>query len=281
MAKIYRKIYRDDVKSIGADAAYFLAELRAREEFCIDRGQVTEDGFFELSVPMLEDFTGFDRFKQERIIAKLSDAGIIEKRVEKCTRFFKFQPVQNTRVEPVQNAPLTRAKCTGNPCKMHPLPVQNTRVPIYISDNKVINSVSNSVIHARAQESPAQQQTLDDLIRGFFKDKNQASEADKFIKYNREQFGPDHLTRENYQKLANKWLKAKKTQPPKRKAAGRAKTAKECAEERGITVEEFLGAGGTMHIDNAEEKPNGEIIFAAHPVHDGAFDAIFGGVQDA
>ena len=114
MAKIYRKIYRDDVKSIGADAAYFLAELRAREEFCIDRGQVTEDGFFELSVPMLEDYTGFDRFKQERIIAKLSDAGIIEKRVEKCTRFFKFQPVQNTRVEPVQNAPLTRAKYTGS-----------------------------------------------------------------------------------------------------------------------------------------------------------------------
>ena len=134
--------------------------------------------------------------------------------------------------------------------------------------------------HARAQEAPAQQQTLDDLIRGFFKDKNQASEAEKFIKYNREQFGPDHLTRENYQKLANKWLKAKKAQP-KRRSGERGKTAQECAEERGITVEEFLGAGGTLHIDNAEEKPNGEIIFAAHPVHDGAFDAIFGGVQDA
>ena len=275
MAKIYRKIYREDVKAIGADAAFFMAELRAREEFCSDRGQVTEDGFFELSVPMLEDFTGFDRFKQERIIAKMIDAGIIEKRVEKCTRYFHIQPVQNTRVEPVQNAPLTRAKCTGNPCKMHPLPVQNTRVPMYISDNTVINSGNSSVIHARAQEAPAQQQTIDDLIREYFKEKKQASEAAKFIKYNREQFGPDHLTRDNYKKLANKWLKAKKTQPPKRKAAGRAKTAKECAEERGITVEEFLGAGGPI----AEEKANA-VVITAHPVHDGAFDAVFGGVQD-
>ena len=113
MAKIYRKIYRDDVKAIGADAAYFLAELEAREKFCIERGMVTEDGFFELSVPMLEEYTGFDRFKQERIIVKMIECGFLEKRVEKCTRYFHLQPVQNARVEPVQNAPLTRAKYTG------------------------------------------------------------------------------------------------------------------------------------------------------------------------
>ena len=119
MAKIYRKIYRDDVKAIGADAAYFMAELRAREEFCRDRNQITEDGFFEISTPMMEDYTGFDRFKQDRIITKLVNAGIIKKRVEKCTRLFNIQPVQNTQVEPVQNTRVTRAKCTPYPCKIH------------------------------------------------------------------------------------------------------------------------------------------------------------------
>ena len=161
---------------------------------------------------------------------------------------------------------------------MHPLPVQNTRVASYISDNIVNNSVNNSCdTHARTREADAPQQTIEELIRDYFVKKNQAAEAGKFIQYNRDNFGNDHLTPDNYKKLADLWLKAKR--PEKKKRSGRAKTAREAAEAEGKTVVEFLGAGGVLKVDEVRTEGKG-VVVTAHPDKvDTVFDAVFGGIE--
>lgn len=227
MTKIYRKVYRDEVKAIGADAAYFLAELRAFAEFCEKNGQIDKEGFFELSAPKVEEMTGFDRFKQIRVFDKLAESGIIEKKIDKNIRYIRLTGVRicNTKCANLQQQVCENATPSVRKC--------NTS----LYNDK---SFDKYVISCLTENN---KNTLD-LIREYFIEKGQENEAAKFIKYNRENFGEDHLTPTNYKKLADKWIKAKKNPPKKKRASGRGKTAREVAESQGLTVDELLKNSG-------------------------------------
>ena len=97
-----------------------------------------------------------------------------------------------------------------------------------------------------------QQQDTLILVRDYFIEKGQAAEAAKFIKYNRENFGEDHITPDNYKKLADKWIKAKRNPPKKKRESGRGKTAREVAEDRGVTVDELFKTTGPPEATTGE-----------------------------
>ena len=90
MTRIYRKVYRDEVQTLGIVGAYVLAEIRAYSEFCQRNDQIAEDGFFELSTSKFEEMTGIERHQQTRIIDKLASSGMIEKKIVGRDRYIKL-----------------------------------------------------------------------------------------------------------------------------------------------------------------------------------------------
>ena len=233
MTKIYRKVYRDEVKALGADAAYFLAELRATAAFCEKDGQTDKEGFFEISTEKLEEMTGFDRSKQKRILNILKSLNLIDRKVINNVRLIKLtgiEVVQKCTTEVVQ-------KCTTSGAKM--------THPNINSDKPMISTVISC-----SEKTTKNTLKIEALIREYFFEKGYPSEAIKFIKYNLENFGEDHITKDNYKKLADKWIRAK-TNPKKKKrrTPGQAKTAREAAEAAGLTVEEFLNRKPSEQAD--------------------------------
>ena len=240
MAKIYRKVYRDEVKAIGADAAYFLAELRAYAEFCQKNNLIDDNGFFELSAPRVEEMTGFDRFKQIRIIEKLTASGEIEKEIGKNNiRYIRLSGVRicNTRCANLQH----------QVCENTTPGVRNCNTPYY---NKTFDKSYDKNVSSFITENDNKNTLV--LVRDYFIEKGQAAEAAKFIKYNRENFGEDHITPDNYKKLADTWIKAKRNPPKKKRESGRGKTAREVAEDRGVTVDELFKTTGPPEATTGE-----------------------------
>lgn len=267
MAGVYRIVYRDMLKAYGADAACFMAELLACQKFAGENGKLSPDGYFELSVPQMFEYTGFERRKQYRIIEKLTAAGMIDVKTNGCVRAFKIlsaEPVQNGRVKGSKMDGLTRPKWTGKGSKMDGLDVQNGRVPFYI-----MNSIKNSSLISCCDNE--QQQQIYESIFSYFSEqipdaKKASSEAAAFIQYNRENYGPEHLTAKNYKRHANAWIKAAKHPPKKKASSGRGgKTAAEVAESQGVTVTELMGGEET-------DKPA-----ETGPADDDFINDIFGG----
>lgn len=252
MTKIYRKVYRDEVKALGADAAYFLAELRATAAFCEKGGQISEDGYFEMSTEKLEDLTGFEVSKQKRILTLLTSLGLVDRKIINNVRLIKLTAVEVGQICTTSvgqkcttsGAKMTHQvvqKCTTSGAKMHH--------PNINSDKPMISTVISC-----SEKTTKNTEKIEVLIKGYFTEKGQPSEAHKFIKYNRENFGDDHLTEDNYKKLADKWLRAK-TSPikKKRRPPGQAKTAREAAEAAGLTVEEFFNRKPEKRTDEDME----------------------------
>lgn len=89
------------------------------------------------------------------------------------------------------------------------------------------------------------QPDLESLIFDFFIDRGYSkAEAQKFIQYNKQRNGKDHLNHSNYQNMAQRWIDNIRRKPVRRveKSEGRSdyKSAGMIAAERGITVEEVL-----------------------------------------
>jgi len=245
MTKRYRLVYQDVLKAVGGDAAYLLAEITAWSEFCHKKGFLNMDGWFMFSETLIEEATGFNRQKQFREIKKLQDHGLILVRNENGVgREFKmpadvkklsFDPPENGRVTRPKMIQVPAQKRTGTrPNLIHDPPENDTG--LYIKNSKV-----NSTVISCSEEN---NKNTFDLIRDYFISKGQENEASKFIKYNRENFGEDHLTPANYKKLADKWIKAKKNPPKKKRQSGRSKTAREVAESQGLTVDELFKNSG-------------------------------------
>lgn len=241
MAGVYRIVYRDMLKAYGADAACFMAELLACQKFAEENGKISPDDYFEVSVPQMFEFTGFERRKQYRIIEKLTAAGMIEVKSNGCVRVFKIlsaEPVQNGRVKGSKMDGLTRPKWTGKGSKMDGLDVQNGRVPFYIMNSYMI-SFMNSCCN-----NDKQRQIIEKVFLYFCSkipdEKKACDEAAAFIQYNRENYGEDHITGRNYKKHADGWI-SNMNNKPKKKSKGRSgKTAAEAAKAQGVTVGEFL-----------------------------------------
>lgn len=242
MTKIYRKVYRDEVKAIGADAAYFLAELRAFAEFCEQEGYIDENGFFELSAQKVEEMTGFGEHKQKNIFSVLVNSGIIERKFTSTRRFIK---ILGDKMEPqgVQNGTPMGAKRNPNGGKMEPQ-WGSKRNPSYY--NKQFDKSFDKYLSSCLTEK--QQQIIESVFNFFGEkipdEKKAYLEAVSFINYNRENFGEDHLTARNYKKHATAWIEASKNKPKKKRASGRGKTAREVAESQGLTVDELLKNSG-------------------------------------
>ena len=260
MTKIYRKVYRDEVKALGADAAYFLAELRATAAFCEKDGQTDKEGFFEISTEKLEDMTGFDRSKQKRILTLLTSLGLVDRKIINNVRLIKMtgvEVVQKCTTKVVQKCTTEVVqKCTTSGAKMTHQVVQKCTTSGAKMTHSNINSDKPmiSTVNSCSEKTTKNTEKIEVLIKGYFTEKGQPSEVHKFIKYNRENFGDDHLTEDNYKKLADKWLRAK-TSPikKKRRPPGQAKTAREAAEAAGLTVEEFFNRKPEKRTDEDME----------------------------
>ena len=256
MTSIYRKVYRDEVKALGADAAYFLAELRATAAFCEKDGQTDKEGFFEISTEKLEEMTGFDRSKQKRILNILKSLNLIDRKVINNVRLIKLtgiEVVQKCTTKVVQNCTTEVVqKCTTSGAKMTHQVVQKctTSGAKMTHPNINIDKPMISTVISCSEKTTKNTLKIEALIREYFFEKGYPSEAIKFIKYNLENFGEDHITKDNYKKLADKWIKAK-TNPKKKKrrTPGQAKTAREAAEAAGLTVEEFFNRKSSEQAD--------------------------------
>lgn len=237
MTKIYRKVYRDEVKALGADAAYFLAELRAFAEYCAHEGYIDENGYFELSAQKVEEMTGFGEHKQKYIFSDLVNRGILDRKFTATKRHIK---ILGDKMEPqgVQNGTPKGTKRNPSGDKMEPLRGQNGTPHIIIKQYDKNDKNSDKLYDEKNNINTF------DLIRDYFTEKGQENEAAKFIKYNRENFGENHITPDNYKKLADKWIKAKRNPPKKKKASGRGRSAREVAEAQGLTVDELLKNSG-------------------------------------
>ena len=239
MTKIYRKVYRDEVKAIGADAAYFLAELRAFAEFCKVNGYINPDGYFELSAAKVEEMTGFGEFKQKKIISAMVERGIVDR---KCTAKKRYIKLMGLQMKPqkdnqgVANATPKGAKCNPIGCETQPHRVRNATPCLYIDKN--IDKNVDKLFDEK------QQQNIFEIVDSYFHDLGYPNETQEFMEYNRENFGEDHLTPNNYKTFVKRWIKRKGNPPKKKRASGRGKTAREVAESQGLTVDELLKNSG-------------------------------------
>lgn len=259
MARIYRIVFRDIVKAVGGDAAYLLAELIACERFAKKNETASADGWFTVSEKLIEEYTGFERTKQYRELAKLNKHGFISIRNKNGVgREFKItaEPARKRAGNPRENEQGTRANMRG-------YPRENAQVFIYM------NSLKNSSLNSSCIDE--QQQQIYESIFSYFSEqipdaKKAYLEAAAFIQYNRENYGPEHLTAKNYKRHANAWIKAAKHPPKKKASSGRGgKTAAEVAESQGVTVTELMGGEET---DTAAEPG---------PADDDFINDIFGG----
>ena len=233
MARVYRLVYREVVKTVGGDAAYLLAELAAYAKFCEKNGYLSASGWFEISEKQIEEFTGFERTKQYRELLKLDKYGFLCMRNKNGVgREFKINP------EPARI-------CAGNPreneqgtrANMRRYPREYAQVFIYL--NSFLNSYLISCCNKEKQ-----QQIVEKVFLYFCSkipdEKKACDEAAAFIQYNRENYGEDHINGRNYKKHADGWINNINNKP-KKKSKGRSnKTAAEAAKAQGVTVGEFL-----------------------------------------
>ena len=237
MADIYRKIYRKDVRAVGADAAYLLAEITAYADFCKNNDLMDKDGYFELSAPKIEEMTGYSRHQQRHILNKLITSGIIEKKAGGNTRFLKilFLPsARETRTESAQDAHRVSARRAPSE--------RETRTPLYNDKLSDKNMISYS----------QEQQNIFDLVDSYFHELGYPNESREFLKYNRQEYGEDHITPDNYKKFVKRWIKRKNNPPKKIRESGRGKTAREVAEDRGVTVDELFKTTGPPEATTGE-----------------------------
>ena len=97
-----------------------------------------------------------------------------------------------------------------------------------------------------------EQQNIFDLVDSYFHELGYPNESREFLKYNRQEYGEDHITPDNYKKFVKRWIKRKNNPPKKIRESGRGKTAREVAEDRGVTVDELFKTTGPPEATTGE-----------------------------
>lgn len=239
MGRQWRKVYVDIAMDVGLDAAYILDALINARNF-----QNTDEVVFTKSDA---EKIGIARYPFEKAISALEKAGYVARiPASKPMRFViydkSYKPI-STDSDPSYKSISTDRKVDINLSKSRNDPSYES-----ISTDTTIKREENNRELVESKNINNNQPELDSLIFDFFINRGYSkAEAQKFIQYNKETKGKDHLNHDNYQTLGKMWIdnirrKPKRAEVSSMRDPGRSdyKTAGEIARERGITVDEVL-----------------------------------------
>lgn len=209
MSEVYRKVLKRLMRDLGPDAACLYAEL-------IDLREYRKTDVVKFNYQDAKEI-GLKRYHFDAVVKKLSDAGLVERIPGSKPMVFYVKNIDGY----MQN------------------PALKVQKPAY---TYIYENYKNTVSTVRQQNEPTNnQQDLKILIFSFFADKGKSQEeAEKFIRYNLENYGEDHLTEENFEELARLWISNMKRKPKRKEDKPTYKTARQEAEARGCTVEELF-----------------------------------------
>ena len=232
MSEVYRKVLKRLMRDLGPDAACLYAEL-------IDLREYRKTDVVKFNYQDAKEI-GLKRYHFDAVVKKLSDAGLVERIPGSKPMVFYVKNIDGYMQNPalkVQKPAYTYAESCTSICRNQQIDMQNPAHPTYIYEN-----YKNTVSTVRQQNEPTNnQQDLKILIFSFFADKGKSQEeAEKFIRYNLENYGEDHLTEENFEELARLWISNMKRKPKRKEDKPTYKTARQEAEARGCTVEELF-----------------------------------------
>lgn len=247
----FRKVICKLVGMVGLEGAYIYDALLNARNF-----QNTDEVVYTRPDAQRELF--LERRPFERGIAALEEAGFISK-------IPGSNPMRFVIHDDVYMSKLTSSK-DGNMSKLTSSPESNmskltssdvkTDMPTCQNEGGNMSELTSSTIKreennrelVESKNINNNQPELDSLIFEFFINRGYSkAEAQKFIQYNKETKGKDHLNHDNYQTLGKMWIdnirrKPKRAEVSSMRDPGRSdyKTAGEIARERGITVDEVL-----------------------------------------
>lgn len=255
----FRKVYVDLAIAVGVEAAYILDALINAGNF---QNTTNEVVFTKGDAEKI----GIGRRKYEALISTLEEAGLIsripsskpmrfvihdESYRQKCTDSTSENlPKCTDRIQKCTDSedPIL-PKCTDSNTKMYSSIGTNLSENVQkCTDTTIKRHIENNRELVESKNINNNQPELDSLIFEFFINRGYSkAEAQKFIQYNKETKGKDHLNHDNYQTLGKMWIdnirrKPKRAEVSSMRDPGRSdyKTAGEIARERGITVDEVL-----------------------------------------
>ena len=231
----YRKVICKLVGIVGLEGAYVFDALLNARNF-----QNTEEVVYTRPDAQRELF--LERRPFERGIAALEEAGFI-------SRIPASNPMRFVINDDVYMSKLT----SSDESNMSKLTCEHVKTDMRTCQNRHVNmsKLTSSTIKRNIENTGELVESkninnnqLEDLIRDYFQSKNKSrEEADKFIRYNQQNYREGHLNQDNYQSLADAWIKNMKRKPKKAEDDSKPayKTLKQYLEERGMTVEEYYG----------------------------------------
>ena len=237
MGKQWRKVYVEIVLDVGLDAAYILDALINARNF-----QNTNEVVFTKSDA---EKIGIARYPFEKAISALEKAGYVARiPASKPMRFVIYDKTYksiSTDSDPSYKSISTDRKVDISLSKSRNDPSYES----ISTDTTIKRKENNRELVESVNTDNNDQPDLESLIFDFFIDRGYSkAEAQKFIQYNKQRNGKDHLNHSNYQNMAQRWIDNIRRKPVRRveKSEGRSdyKSAGMIAAERGITVEEVL-----------------------------------------
>ena len=235
----FRKVICKLVGMVGLEGAYIYDALLNARNF-----QNTDEVVYTRPDAQRELF--LERRPFERGIAALEEAGFISKIPgSNPMRFVIHDDVYMSKL--TSSPESNMSKLTSSDVKTDMSTCQNEGGNMSELTSSTIKREENKRELVES-ETTHNQPELDSLIFEFFINRGYSkAEAQKFIQYNKETKGKDHLNHDNYQTLGKMWIdnirrKPKRAEVSSMRDPGRSdyKTAGEIARERGITVDEVL-----------------------------------------
>lgn len=256
MSSPWRKVFVYLTKEFGtADHGYILDALINARNF-----QNTNEVVFTKKDA---EEIGISRRRFEAIINDLEKAGYIARiPASKPMRFVIYDKSYTPKCTDSSSEKCTKCtdsiqkctdstsekvtKCTDSLQKCTDISVQNGQsIGTQCTDTTIKRKENNRELVESVNRDNNDQPDLESLIFDYFIDRGYSkAEAQKFIQYNKQRNGKDHLNHSNYQNMAQRWIDNIRRKPVRRveKSEGRSdyKSAGMIAAERGITVEEVL-----------------------------------------
>ncbi len=250
----FRKVYVDLAIAVGVEAAYILDALINAGNFqntrlvvfpITDAERIGVKRYSFLSTIKTLEKEGYVQSvpgsKPMRIY--LEDKCFSNKPEKKCEQTVTYEQKPADSEDSYMQKPAdTNAETCTSICRNQQTYLQKP------ADTTIKRHIENNRELVESKNINNNQPELDSLIFEFFINRGYSkAEAQKFIQYNKETKGKDHLNHDNYQTLGKMWIdnirrKPKRAEVSSMRDPGRSdyKTAGEIARERGITVDEVL-----------------------------------------
>ncbi len=249
----FRKVYVDLAIAVGVEAAYILDALINAGNFQNTRLVVFPINDAEkIGVKRYSFLSAIKTLEKEGYVQSvpgskpmriyLEDKCFSNKPEKKCEQNVTYEQKPADSEESYMQKPAdTNAETCTSICR-------NQQTYMQKPADTTIKREENNRELVESKNINNNQPELDSLIFEFFINRGYSkAEAQKFIQYNKETKGKDHLNHDNYQTLGKMWIdnirrKPKRAEVSSMRDSGRSdyKTAGEIARERGITVDEVL-----------------------------------------